>query len=490
MAEELPLEKLRAYLRELKPEARALLLSELERGALGGAPAGNVLLEELRRDLRSAAQPSKPPPPPQGMDERDRANAPARMFFKPLEPFLVDDTPDHAHRGRVPRASLEPIWQWICRDLMASAAAVYSDQITRLLLTNDRAMSERLARAFQDQVAERVREALAAAQDDVKARQKLGAQIGTPRAVDDLREVLGILRARDALGVFASRLPAQIKNLADDHLDNVKALLDSPVGGHRDVFVYALILVMSRLASPWQLVRLAIKAAESDVATKVAGTTYAIAVSIVLGEMERVVGKLRDNVKRGRFTAIGDLLKEIHDAARTLRTEMDLSGDSPWARQLTTIRSSVSNMLKSEIETVSGRMRRLVRPRKASEIARSASLDASEVDETEALIEFVGICRNYASELAINEVTLRVHSELQNYLETQTPALLDGLRTTDEAHRPFRLSQVDAAVRFAGKVFGASYAALLAKAAEVAAQGGDRKAAKPDSGERKAAAKA
>jgi len=37
---------------------------------------------------------------------------------------------------------------------------------------------------------------------------------------------------------------------------------------------------------------------------------------------------------------------------------------------------------------------------------------------------------------------------------------------------------VDAAVRFAGKVFGASYASLLAKAAEVAAQGGDRKAAK------------
>jgi hypothetical protein len=338
-------------------------------------------------------------------------------------------------------------------------------------------MSERLARAFQDQVAEKVRETLASSQDDLRARQKLAAQIGTPRAVEDLRELLGILRARDALAVFASRLPAQIKNLADEQLDNVKALLDSPVGGHRDVFVYALVLVMSRLAAPWQLVRLAIKAADTDLATKVAGTTYAVAVSIVLNDMERMVGKLRDSVKRGRFTAVGELLKDIHDAARTLRTEMDLSGDSPWARQLTTLRSSVSNLLKSEIETVSGRMRRIVRPRKANEITGNSALDASEVEETEALIEFVGACRNYASELAINEVTLRVHSELQNYLETQTPALLDGLRTTEEEHRRFRLSQVDAAVRFSGKIFGASYAALLAKAAEVAAQGGERKAA-------------
>jgi hypothetical protein len=110
-------------------------------------------------------------------------------------------------------------------------------------------------------------------------------------------------------------------------------------------------------------------------------------------------------------------------------------------------------------------------------------LDAAEVDETEALIDFVSVCRNYASELAINEITLRVHSELQNYLETGTSPLLDALRAGDDAHRAFRLSQVDATVRFAGKVFGPSYASLLAKAAEVAAQDGDRKPVKAANGE-------
>ena len=45
-----------------------------------------------------------------------------------------------------------------------------------------------------------------------------------------------------------------------------------------------------------------------------------------------------------------------------------------------------------------------------------------------------------------------------------------------EADRSFRQSQVDAAVRFCAKVFGKDYAALLSKAAEVAATP-DRKAA-------------
>jgi hypothetical protein len=474
MADTLAFEKVRAYLRELKPEARALLLTSLERAALRGeeVPGGDAILQELRRDLRDPGHKAK-------ADEKpDRVATPVRLFYKPLEPFLVDDVPERAHRGRVPRASLDPIWQWICRDLIPGEAKAYCDQIARLLLTNDRILSERLARTFQDQAAQRMREILNTVQDDARARQRLAAQVGTPRALDDVREIVGILRARDALAVFSSRLPAQIKNLADEQLDNVKGLLDSPVGGHPDVFVYALILVMDRLAAPWQLVRLAIKAAETDVATKVAGTSYAVAVTIVIGEMERIVGVLREYIQRGQFGAVGELLKDIHDAARTLRTEMDLSGDSPWARQLATMRATVSKLVKGEIETVPGRVRRMLRPRQTNETRPGSTLDESEVAETEALIEFVGVCRNYASELAINEVTLRVHSELQNYFETSTSPLLDSLRMADDAYRAFRQSQVDAAVRFSGKVFGASYASLLAKAAEVAAQGAERKAAK------------
>jgi hypothetical protein len=473
MHEELPLDKLRAYLRDLKPEVRASLFAEVQRAAGRGedVPASAFILEELRRDQREAlrAHPSEPP---------DRTAAPSRMFFAPLEPFLVDDALDEIHRGRIVRASLEPIWVWICRDLMPSEATAYTEEIMRLHVTNDAVTSERLARAFEDQAVEKIRQALHAAQDDGKTRQRLAAQVGIPRSLDHVREAVGVLRSRDALAVFGSRLPAQIKNLADEQLENVKTLLDSPIGAHPDVFVYALVLVMARLAAPWQLVRLAVRAAESDVAAKIVGTPYGIAVSVTLGEMERILRELREDLKRGRFANASELLKDVYDAARLLRTELDLSGDSPWARQITNLRSEVSALVESEIDTVPGRVRRLLRPRKHGEVHHGAVLDAAEVEEVESLIEFASVCRNYASELAINEVTLRVHSELQNYLEAGTSPLLEGLRTGDEAHRAFRLSQVDATVRFAGKVFGPSYASLLAKAADVAVQDGDRKAAK------------
>ena len=118
-----------------------------------------------------------------------------------------------------------------------------------------------------------------------------------------------------------------------------------------------------------------------------------------------------------------------------------------------------------------GRLRRLLRLRPAGEAAPAAALNAADVADTEALIVLFGACRNYASELAINESTLRIYHEVEQYLDTGTPALIDGLRNAGNTDRPFRQSQVDAAVRFCAKVFGPEYASTLHKAAEVAAHG-------------------
>jgi hypothetical protein len=196
----------------------------------------------------------------------------------------------------------------------------------------------------------------------------------------------------------------------------------------------------------------------------------------VLAEIERMVGELQADLRRGGSVAVTSLLKCIHDAARGLRTELDLAVDSPWGRQLAAVRAEISSMLKAEIESTPGRVRRLLRPRPASEIASGSTLDAGDVADTEALIELVGACRNYAGELAISEMTIRCHHEVEQYLDTGTQALLDALRNAGAAERPFRQSQIDAAVRFCAKVFGADYAALLVRAAEVAAAPRERTA--------------
>src|SRR4029077_7914967 len=128
--------------------------------------------------------------------------------------------------------------------------------------------------------------------------------------------------------------------------------------------------------------------------------------------------------------------------------ELDLRTDSTWGRQLTAIRADISNSLQSEIESVPGRVRRLLRQRAEKEIAPAPKIDASEVEETAALIDFVAVCRTYASELAINEVTLRTYSDLQQFVEHSTEGLVQALRGGDTRARAYRQMQVKAAIRF------------------------------------------
>jgi hypothetical protein len=467
-------ERLRDYLRHLTPEAQGMLVAELERAALRGeeAAGSDLILQELRQAIRAAGQPVA------------RIGDAVPLFFAPLEPFLIDDTADHKRAGRVARVSVDSIWAWLGRDLMPAEAKALSEDINRALYNDDRVKADQLTRALHDRAVMRIREVVSAVTGDEKGRRRLAVQVGTPRALDDLATIATVLANRDALAELTRRLPSQIRTLEREHVDIIKAWVDmatakkppaKTVTNKGDLALCSLVLVMGRLAAPWQLVRIATLAAETDDTARIAESPWAPAVTIVLSEIECLVSDLRVEHKAHR--PIESLLKAIHDAVRGVRTEMDLSVDSPWSRQLVHIRTEVSNLLRFEIESAPGHVRRLLRPRPVKEIAAGSVLDSIDVNDTEMLVDLVAACRNYASELAVSEATMRSFSELQHYLETGTKVLLDGMRHAGDADRSFRQSQIDAAIRFCRVVFGADYAGLLAKAAEIAMQaaGAERK---------------
>jgi len=455
---ETTVERLRQFLRELSPGARSLLIGELERSVLRGedVAGADLILQELRRILR---------------EQRDgalRIEDSAQLLFKPLEPFLVDDRGDHKHPGRVARSSLEALWNWIQRDLLPNDANDLAAGVSEAMLAGDQARTERLARIFQDRVAAAIEATYSAAEDDEKIRRRTLQQIGTPRAGEELAALKCALKGRDVLASLSARLPLHIGNLANDQLEECKTLIENAAARDGELFLYALLTVMNRMTAPWQLIRLGVKAAGSDTAARVAETHYGVAVNIVLAELERMAADLRDDLRSGQGIAVGALLKTIHDSARGLRTELALPVDSTWGRALAAQRTQISDLLRAEIESMPSRVQRLLRPRPSREIRPNSVLDPNEVVEVEALVEFVGICRYFAGELAINEMTQRALTELRQYLDNGTHVLLESLRHAGEADRSFRQSQVDAAVRFCAKVFGREYAALLGKAAEVA----------------------
>jgi len=324
-------ERLRRYLKDLKPEAQASLLADLEAGALRAdqLPEAELILAELRCMRTGPRRPSSPD----------------QLFFAPIAAFVIDDNPARKHPGRIARGSLERIWQWIARDLAPQQISTFAEELAGL--AGRPADIEAATRRFQDHVGHAVHEAVACTRNDHKAERQLAGRIGTPHGVDEVREIAAILDARDPLSALDKRLPPSIGNLSDHQLDNMKALLDS--AGVRPVFQYAVLLLMSRLTAPWQLIRLAVKAAATDESDRVAETSYAVTVTAVLAEMEATIWRLDAALEAADIQTIGRLLKDIHDTARGLRTEINLAADGAWARQLAALRGEVSRRLGAAI---------------------------------------------------------------------------------------------------------------------------------------------
>jgi hypothetical protein len=326
------------FLQRLSPLTRSCLLTELERLELCGVdmPGSADIQARLRAELR-----------PEGA--ADNTPTPSRVFFAPLEPLLVDGAPEHANPGRMARSSLVPIWEWICRDLLQVMARDYNDQMKVLISSNKPKDAQQAAAIFQVKVAKSLEGNLAAAEGAERARTRLAAYTASPSVYGDLVKMMGALRARDALAKFGAALPKDILKFDDAQVGKITKLLDAFRKKDPNALPFALALVAGRLKAPRELFRLATNAARSRRAADVAATPYAIAVSMVLDQIDDNRVALLIALKKNRIIVARDILAEIDSTESALLAGIRELDASEWGRRLRDIRTAIVELVEAEV---------------------------------------------------------------------------------------------------------------------------------------------
>lgn len=312
---------LRDYLSELTPQARALLLGEFERRVASGEAEveTSVVLQELRALAR--AKPLDPA---------------ALLFFRAIEPFLVEDAPDRRHPGRLSCATLAPLWNWLASEFIPEAVESYLAKANDALADGELGTAEALARALQDRAVVAIRSVFAAIEEDADAARESLRCIRTPRAAEDVDALRWILRGREMLAKLSAELPDRIDDLDAEQAEAAIALIES-TARPREIFPFALVTLLNRLVQPHQLVRLAMVAAGSRSASRAADTAYGVTVTILLSELERLTDALSRAVASADRAAAASLLKQIDPMLRGLRAEISIPVASSLGRQLDSI---------------------------------------------------------------------------------------------------------------------------------------------------------
>lgn len=334
-------EHLTRYVRQLPPQVRSRLLAELERLRLLGEdiPHTEAMMAALRAEFRNAGE------------RHYRVGNPARYFFEPLEPVLVNAAPERANSGQIARGALGPIWSLVTEKVLPSMAADYIAAAKQVIVAGQPQEARRIAAAFQRKVMTYLDGVLGSAGGEATMRAGLESYTSSHATFDDLTKMLRMLRAQQELSDFAHALPAKIGQFEGEAFVKAMHALDTLKSKHADAVPFALTIIARRLEIPWQLYRLATTAAGSKAASMIAATPYAIAVVMVLDQIDERHALLQDALRHNHVPKAKEILGEIYAIERILTTQIDLDG-SDWRKRLTGMMAAVKATLDSEINSI------------------------------------------------------------------------------------------------------------------------------------------
>jgi hypothetical protein len=331
-------ERIWEFLRRLTPSTKNCLLTELERMEMCGIdmPCSADIQARLRAELRK--------------DGSTQSTAtPFRYFFAPLDPLLIDGDPEHENSGRIARGSLAPIWEWIGRDLLPIMARDYNEKTGGLIAANKHKEAQLAAVTFQTKVTKAVEGFLKSPETGEQARIKLAAYTASRSAFGDLIKIMAALRAREPIAKFNEALPAKISKFDDAQVGKIASQLAAFRKTDADALPFALALVAARLKTPWQLIRLATKASLSKSAADVAATSNAIAVSMVLDQIDDNRQALRMALKNNRVIVARDILADVYNTEYALRVRIREFEESEWGKRLRQIMDEIAALVDAEV---------------------------------------------------------------------------------------------------------------------------------------------
>lgn len=234
-------EQLTAFLGGLTTATALKLFAALEadrRTGAGGLPHDD-LIDDLRERLlkRGAILPAR------------RVDA-KRLFFTPIEDFLIGAHLGRKRKGHIARPSLNPIWRVMMTEKMLGDAALAAASLDDAINAN--AATAALERALFIAAEAGLGRLCARAEDDRSAREKLIENLGGQAAYADLVEIHYLLAAVQPLKKLQALIPSSTPTLTVEQLYELRNLFLSAHDQSPGAGAYVLLALKGRLEKPWR----------------------------------------------------------------------------------------------------------------------------------------------------------------------------------------------------------------------------------------------
>jgi hypothetical protein len=325
-------ELLQAFLRRLPSLAAVRLAKAIEMDRLAG---GSILPHEA---VLEALRPVLP-------DHSERTQTPLRLFCRPFEDLLVQQTVTVKQKARIARGSLRAIWRWLGETLMPEAVSVYCSETRNSVNAGRMEEARERAIVFWSYVSREILHALS------KNRKEVRAALRSDAVVADLEEIALLLTVGREVVEIQTLLPRPVPQLTDELLWALRDIHDRVAASAPDAAPYVACIAMNRLQHPWEALKLPQLITHRTQDTLINSTDMGLVGDLLFAEIE-THGNAVCAARHPAFdvSAVAAHLARFTEISTAIVREIDMRRDGRWGKRLLQDRAAVAEAMEGFME--------------------------------------------------------------------------------------------------------------------------------------------
>lgn len=455
-------EKLVLYLSSLSDSAQQLLLQSLENSESNGTndAASELILSALRKVLAD-----KDPETELSEFVKEELFTSGKVFLSQVDQVVRIE-------ARLSPSSIDAIWQWVQRDIVTpQQGKALSEPFGESKKTAAKDKAKQICQELFPAISKYVTRIL----HEMGGEQKLSNQLGGEIIYSDLLDLLNCKERYEALKPSLSRIADEVPSWNSPEGEAAYSAISRYVQAAPMKAAWMFSAVTPRLKKPSMRVELACRLAGSDDAVQVAATVYAPAVNQVIADMEGYLARFIEKIgEHNQLAEAVNALTEWRLLAKAVDGELEVPAQNVWGKQVTRMKTTLSETLESEIDPAPGLIRHALRAPKSGAPEQA---DENLLQDAARAVELFHHAERMKDTLALNEPVGRIRKEMDQTFEILTTSLVE--RTRNASGNDVAVCQTlgDASILFADHLFGADYANALRRQLRAASMSAEPKAA-------------
>lgn len=429
--------------------ARLAMAIEVDRMMDGNALPHDDILRSLRPALRR--------------DNYDRTPSPMRLLCAPFQDLLSSDARQTKQKGIIARTSLMPAWDWLSQSLLPAETAAYAKQTKALVLAHKVDEARQCAAEFWPIAGNAILAALRA--NRAAAEKSLGGVL----AAEDVRE-MGLLLT---VGQEIEKVQAVIPHLApsfNEHLVwEVREIYDRVVVSHADAAPYIAVVVMNRLARPWEALRLPMLVTRHNDETLLSQTDMGLVGEILFARMEAL--KTAIKATRHPLFEADALLTDVKTFAGLsshITKEIELHRKGEWGKRLLGERVEIGKVMETFMDRAVKEISAALPMHKATGADFSRHPGAEKHEMARRYTQLVSGSRHFAAAASFAAKQKTASEEICTLLRRYNEDLVKELKARNPERAAVAQAQFELCAEMTAKLFSDEEAELLKRRARAA----------------------